>query len=166
MSATARWPALPLGNTRKRVAICRVSRATMAGCGEPRGPVQVLYQSTLCKLVSQKSMFVWERCDFDGGFHVRWRPATRPVQPDAAASSLSRSATLISSNTPAQSPGCVCRNSRIVGYHGLSLRSSSQRQSGTNGSATHTGTVSPAVQVRREAKLMIMNPIRNALILL
>src|SRR5215470_15526355 len=32
-----------------------------------------------------------------------------------------------------------CRNRRAVGYHGLSSRSSSQRQSGTKGSITQTG---------------------------
>src|SRR5262245_15742529 len=48
----------------------------------------------------------------------------------------SRSAPAISSNIPAQSSGCFCRNSRIVGYHGLSLRSKSHRQSGTKGNAT------------------------------
>ncbi len=34
------------------------------------------------------------------------------------------------SNTPCQSPGRLWRNSRIVGYQGVSVRSSIQRQSG------------------------------------
>ena len=48
----------------------------------------------------------------------------------------------ISWKTPCQFPRSRCRNSRIVGYQGLSLRSSSQRQSGAKGSATQTGTPS------------------------
>src|SRR5580658_591300 len=35
-----------------------------------------------------------------------------------------------------------CRNNRAVGYQGLSSRSSSQRQSGTNGSNIQTGLAS------------------------
>ena len=38
-----------------------------------------------------------------------------------------------------QSPNRVCRNSRIVEYHGESIRPSNHRQSGTNGSNTHVG---------------------------
>ena len=41
-----------------------------------------------------------------------------------------------------QSPRRDWRNSRIVGYQGLSSRSSSQRQSGEKGNATHTGAAS------------------------
>ena len=53
-----------------------------------------------------------------------------------------RSADSNSPNTLDQSPSNFCRNSRIVGYQGLSVRSKSQRQSGTKGKATHTGTPS------------------------
>ncbi len=56
--------------------------------------------------------------------------------PDA---SFSNSAAMAVS-TPCQSPGRGCRNKRIVGYQGLSSRSSSQRQSGVKGSAVQTGT--------------------------
>ena len=43
---------------------------------------------------------------------------------------LSRKAAATSSRTAAQAPIFFCRNSRIVGYHGLSVRPKSQRQSG------------------------------------
>ena len=46
------------------------------------------------------------------------------------------------SKTSDQSPGEVCRNSLMVGYQGLSSRSTSQRQSGTVAKGTHTGTPS------------------------
>ncbi len=46
----------------------------------------------------------------------------------------------IRSNTSPQSPARRCRNNRIAGYHGLSARSSSQRQHECMGRATHTGT--------------------------
>ena len=49
--------------------------------------------------------------------------------------------------TGAQSPGAGWRNSRAVGYHGLSSRPSSQRQSGVWCSATQTGAAQPARQV-------------------
>jgi hypothetical protein len=47
--------------------------------------------------------------------------------------------------TLSQSPMEGWRNSRIVGYQGLSFRSGSQRQSATNGSSTQTGLpIAPA----------------------
>ena len=48
----------------------------------------------------------------------------------------------IRANTSSQSPHDFCRNNRIVGYQGLSSRSTSQRQSAANGSATQIGTPS------------------------
>src|SRR4051812_25513999 len=48
-------------------------------------------------------------------------------------------AVCISAKTLCQSHRLLWRNRRIEGYHGLSLRSNSQRQSGTNRNATHTG---------------------------
>src|SRR5258707_5915896 len=44
------------------------------------------------------------------------------------------------SNTSDQSPLRIWRKRHIVGYQGVSSRSSSQRQSGTMGNASHTGT--------------------------
>ena len=49
-----------------------------------------------------------------------------------------RSSAVTRSNSSGQSPGVRCLNSRMVGYHGLSSRSMSQRQSGTDCSATQT----------------------------
>ena len=49
------------------------------------------------------------------------------------------SAAATSRTTASQSPGPGCRKSRAVGYHGLSVRTSCQRQSGANGSRIHTG---------------------------
>ena len=59
---------------------------------------------------------------------------SRALSPAAAASSAATRG--ITSSHP--SPG-RWRNSRMVGYHGLSSRSSSQRQSFTQGSSTHVG---------------------------
>ena len=72
--------------------------------------------------------------------HLPW------VSPSIIELQVAREAPVfISSKTPGQSPGLLCRKSRMVGYQGLSLRWSSQRQSGTSGSATHTGTpIAPA----------------------
>src|SRR5258706_15982851 len=50
-----------------------------------------------------------------------------------------RSSLTISPMTARQSPGVGWRNSRIVGYQGESVRSRSQRQSGTCSRASHTG---------------------------
>jgi hypothetical protein len=44
--------------------------------------------------------------------------------------------------TDSQSPGRVCRKRRIVGYHGVSSRSSIQRQSADAGSKVQVGTPS------------------------
>src|SRR5215469_14390794 len=60
----------------------------------------------------------------------------------APAATVSQSAARSAATGAAQSPGAVCRNSRAVGYHGLSERSLNQRQSGLNGSSTHTGRAS------------------------
>ena len=46
----------------------------------------------------------------------------------------------IRSNTSAQLSSSRCRNNRIDGYQGLSLRSSSQRQSAATPTTSHTGT--------------------------
>jgi len=51
--------------------------------------------------------------------------------------------------TPDQSPGALCRNSRAVGYQGLSSRSMSHRQSGTNGNKTQTGFASAPARWQR-----------------
>src|SRR3569833_1434810 len=46
----------------------------------------------------------------------------------------------------AQSPGRGCRNRRMDGYHGVSLRSTDHRQSGPYGWTVHTGLLSaPAI---------------------
>ena len=77
--------------------------------------------------------------------------STKMGQPDEAAQILSSGTGSLTSDelvgeflptvatTPSQSPDRGCRNSRAVGYHGLSSRSSIQRQSGTKGSNIHTG---------------------------
>src|SRR5205814_912432 len=52
----------------------------------------------------------------------------------------SRRASAISRNTGAHSPAFSWRKSFMVGYQGVSSRSSIQRQSGAKGSATHVGT--------------------------
>ncbi len=65
------------------------------------------------------------------------------------------SACTIRWNTSSQSPHCRCRNKRAVGYHGLSSRSSSQRQSGTKVTNTQTGTPrAPAQWATAESTVM------------
>ena len=66
-----------------------------------------------------------------------------------ARSDISRkTAWAIRSKTASQSPGVACRNSRMVGYQGLSLRSSIQRQSPTvdNGTRPDNPDRQPGVQ--------------------
>src|SRR5262245_59868246 len=60
-------------------------------------------------------------------------------RPRAAQESESPSAAITSAMTSDHLPACVCRNNRIVGYHTLSCRPSSHRQSGNAGSSTQTG---------------------------
>ena len=43
------------------------------------------------------------------------------------------------SRTVCQLPASCCRNSRMVGYQGLSARFNSQRHSAAHGSSSHTG---------------------------
>ena len=57
-------------------------------------------------------------------------PATWGTSP-VRQRSVDCSASWIAANGASQLPGSGCRNSRAVGYHGLSSRSSSQRHSGT-----------------------------------
>ena len=52
----------------------------------------------------------------------------------------SSSTCTIRSITSSHRPSLVCLNSRILGYHGVSSRSVSQRQSAARGVAIHTGT--------------------------
>ncbi len=52
------------------------------------------------------------------------------------------------STTSSHAPGLFCRNSRIAGYHGVSSRSSSQRQSAVYISSNHTGLPSDPARVR------------------
>ena len=61
---------------------------------------------------------------------------------DVAARRIPWSTAFISLNGTDQSPGDFCRNSRMLEYHGLSLRPRIQRQSITAGNATQTGTPS------------------------
>src|SRR6185312_4531827 len=56
----------------------------------------------------------------------------------ASARTSTRSSEAMRSKTPFQLPGCDCRKSRMVGYQGLSSRSSIHRQSGAYESATQT----------------------------
>ena len=64
------------------------------------------------------------------------------AQPQFTASPLLRRQLghAIRSKTSSQSPHVFWRNNRIVGYHGLSSRSISQRQSAATGIATQIGT--------------------------
>ena len=64
------------------------------------------------------------------------RSFQRVRKPPASKSALTRPTTLD------QSRGRACRNSRSVGYQGLSARPSCQRQSGANGSRTQAGRAS------------------------
>ena len=57
----------------------------------------------------------------------------------SASSAASVSAAVSRSTTDSHSPGRVCRNSRIVGYHGLSTRWRIQRQSASASSNVQTG---------------------------
>ena len=68
------------------------------------------------------------RCDFDRGRH----------RPGGAASRCC-SASAMPWKTSSHQPGLVWRSSRMVGYQGLSSRSSSHRQSGEKGKAIQTG---------------------------
>jgi hypothetical protein len=65
-----------------------------------------------------------------------------------------RSSVAIRANTPAQSPGLVWRNSRNVGYHGVSSRSLNQRLSAANGSATHAATLSAPARCATDVSLV------------
>src|SRR5437763_886115 len=83
--------------------------------------------------------------------------STRPV-PDLPADDLrsslhlppqapimERSSPVTRSITPVQLPNCCCRNSRALGYQGLSVRSNSQRQSALYGNRIQTGLpIAPA----------------------
>ena len=57
--------------------------------------------------------------------------------------------------TSVQTRGVDCRNRRMVGYHGLSSRSRSQRQSSANGSITQTGRPSAPARWAVEAAAAI-----------
>jgi hypothetical protein len=50
------------------------------------------------------------------------------------------------SSTELHSPGCSCLKSLTDGYHGLSVVSRSQRQSGINGNRIHVGLPSAALR--------------------
>ncbi len=73
----------------------------------------------------------------------------------AAAQLITAHASAILSNTCCHSSSLRCRNSRMVGYHGLSSRSSSQRQSGANGRAIHTGMPSPPARCAKAESTVI-----------
>src|SRR5579883_3300281 len=58
--------------------------------------------------------------------------------------------------TPVQSPGVLCRNSRSVGYHGLSSRPRIQRQSGFAGSRTNAGRPSAPAKCTGALSMLTM----------
>ena len=102
----------PIGTQGERLAISR------DGLGQPAGAVLALGQGR-------------ESCPF-GGLGGRLARFGHWFCPDGRARA-------IRSKTSGHSPSVVWRKSRIVGYHGESSRSSSQRQSGENCSASQTG---------------------------
>src|SRR5205807_1842685 len=85
-----------------------------------------------------------------GSAEHRSRPAARPglagfgLLPPTyfARAARPRTSAAQRSKTSLQSPARCWRKRRIVGYQGLSVRSRSQRQSGTLDSKTHTRTPS------------------------
>lgn len=82
----------------------------------------------------------------DGGLITKVRPQL--VSRDSSTFTL-----LI---TLSQSPGVGCRNRRMLGYQGLSIRSSIHRQSGEKGSSTQTGLpMAPAKCATEVSTLMI-----------
>ena len=81
--------------------------------------------------------------------------ARRPAHCLAAwcAATHSDRACATSATTPSQSPSRFCRNRRAVGYHGVSVRPSSQRQSALNGSMIQTGLPSAPARCANDVSI-------------
>ena len=81
----------------------------------------------------------------------------------AQAAARCESSAATAAATPGQSRGAAGRNSRSDGYQGVSVRSSSQRQSGAYGSITHAGrpiaparwTMAVSTQITRSSPSMM-----------
>ena len=69
------------------------------------------------------------------------------------------SASFTDTTTENQSPDCGCLNRRAVGYHGLSSRSTSQRQSGLCSSRIHVGSASAPDKCTTEVSEEMTRPI-------
>src|SRR5687768_6953643 len=98
----------------------------------PLAPKMTMAQEGAVGIILQVLSFRSPRVDRKGGRAYLGTLSPRPVT--KARSAAATSAT--TGDHPLR--GAACRNSRIVGYHGESVRSRSQRQSGADGSMTQT----------------------------
>ena len=142
-----------------RRKIAKIHCPTLIGHGRDDDIVPFAMGEKLAKAAAGPVTTLWidgaEHNDFfDFGGRRIDEAVAKFVEGTSPSSTLDRSCTVmlrsscfkasvIRRKTPSQSPNVVCRNTLMVGYHGLSSRPAGQRHSLTEERATQTGTPRP-----------------------